>query len=459
MSHYKRYPKYKDSGAEWIGEVPAHWRVLRLEYIVSTHRENVAPDALNSVNVLHYSIPAVQETGGGNVEAGSTIDSNKLVVRCPQVLISKLNPRKGTVVAAAPNRDLLTVASTEFVPLVPQRGRSVIPFIAAVALSEPLRQLLESRVESVTRSHQRVAPEDILKARVAVPPIDEQAVIAAAIGCETARIDALIAKKTRFIELLKEKRQALITHAVTKGLDPNVKMKDSGVEWIGEVPEHWGTVQLGKVSTSRCDGPFGSGLKSEHYTESGVRVVRLQNIGSAEFNGRDAAFIGEDYWKSQLHGGHEVTAGDVLIAGLGDDNNLLGRACVAPCDLGTAMVKADCYRFRLGPLALPEYVALTLSATARHECGFLATGATRDRLTLTLAAARVIPLPHVEEQRKIVDTIKTQVAKIDRLDTKTEHSVALLKERRSAFITAAVTGQIDLRDAAPSTQRDASCNQ
>lgn len=449
MSHYKRYPAYKDSGVEWIGPVPEHWEIKRLEHVVSTHRENVAPDSLNPVNVLHFSIPAVQEIGGARVEAGSTIDSNKLIVRCPQVLISKLNPRKGTVIIADRDAELLTVASTEFVPLVPQHGRSVIPFIAALAVSEPLRQLLESRVESVTRSHQRVAPEDILKASVAIPPVDEQSAIAAALDCETARIDALIAKKTRFIELLKEKRQALITHVVTKGLDPNVKMKHSGVEWIGEVPEHWVMIALGKLAVSRCDGPFGSGLKSEHYRTEGVRVIRLQNIGWASFKDRDSAFIGHDHWTDVLGRGHDVLPGDLLVAGLGDERNPLGRSCVAPSGLGDALVKADCYRFRIdSKKALPEFLALSLSATARGECGFMATGATRDRLNLSLAASRIVALPPVDVQANIVEAIAQGTNRIDALSRKTELSIDLLKERRSAFITAAVTGQIDLREAA-----------
>lgn len=281
-----------------------------------------------------------------------------------------------------------------------------------------------------------------------LPPPAEQSAIAAALDRETARIDALIAKKTRFIELLKEKRQALITHAVTKGLDQNVRMKDSGVAWIGEVPEHWELAQLGKLSVSRCDGPFGSGLKSEHYTDSGVRVVRLQNIGWARFKAGDAAYIAFDYWQSELGGGHDAIPGDVLIAGLGDENNLLGRACVVPDDIGNAIVKADCYRFRVGPRVLPEYVALTLSATSRAECGFLATGATRDRLNLTLASARQIPVPPIEEQREIVAAVHRSATRLDELMAKVDCSIALLKERRSALITAAVTGQIDIREAA-----------
>lgn len=219
--------------------------------------------------------------------------------------------------------------------------------------------------------------------------------------------------------------------------------KDSGVEWLGEVPEHWVTIQLGKLSTSRCDGPFGSGLKSEHYVESGVRVVRLQNIGFAKFNGGDAAYISADYWREELGGGHDVLPGDVLVAGLGDENNPLGRACVVPPTIAPAMVKADCYRFRLSPHVNPEFVALALSATARTECGYLATGATRDRLNLTLASARKLALPPPPEQHAITAALDRETARIDALIAKKVRFIELLKEKRQALITRAVTKGLD----------------
>ena len=136
-------------------------------------------------------------------------------------------------------------------------------------------------------------------------------------------------EQRRLIELLKEKRQAVISHAVTKGLDPTAPMKDSGVEWLGQVPAHWRVLALGRITTAKCDGPFGSGLKSEHYTDEGVRVVRLQNIREDGFNDLDAAFIDPIYYSQEL-GDHDVRSGDILIAGLGDDRNTVGRACVAP---------------------------------------------------------------------------------------------------------------------------------
>jgi type I restriction enzyme S subunit len=309
------------------------------------------------------------------------------------------------------------------------------------------RGVFEESDSKATIAH--LPAEKFRQYRFAFPPLSEQSAIASHLDRETTRIDALVQKKTRFIELLREKRQALITRTVTKGLNPNVKMKDSGVEWLGAVPEHWDTMSLARVTLARCDGPFGSAIKSENYTDSGVRVIRLQNIGLGEFKDGDQAFLSPDYHFEVIGHSHDVQPGDLLIAGLGDENNPLGRTCLAPDTLGDAIVKADCYRFRVDQCkALPAFLALQLSATARVECGFISTGSTRERLNLGLAASRVIVLPPSSaEQSAIVEWVSKASARLDTLLYKTELSLTLLKERRSALITAAVTGQIDLREA------------
>ena len=194
---------------------------------------------------------------------------------------------------------------------------------------------------------------------------------------------------------------------------------------------------------------LGSVLHWAHRKE--IRHESLQALPglSGSFKDGNEAFISHQHWQDVLGCGHEVLPNDVLIGGLGDDKNPLGRACVAPANLGPAMVKADCYRFRLNTSrANPDFIALALSATARAECGYLATGATRDRLNLGLASARVVPLPPLNEQTEIVSSLNRDTARIDRLTEKTQRSIDLLKERRAAFITAAVTGQIDLRESA-----------
>ena len=436
MSHYKPYPAYRNSGVEWIGQVPEHWEVKRLEYVVTTHRESVASHDLASLEVLHYSIPAVQETGGGVVEDGAAIDSNKLVVRCPQVLISKLNPRKNTVVIADADPDRLTVASTEFVPLLPQSGRSTLGFIASLVTSAHLRQLLESRVESVTRSHQRVLPEDITKAILAIPPIDEQTYITAQLDRETTRIDALIAKKTRFIELLKEKRQALITHAVTKGLDPNVKMKDSGVEWLGEVPEHWKVTAIKRLSPV-CRGASPRPIDDPKYfdDEGQYGWVRISDVSASD------GYLYQTEQKlsdlgSSLSVKLPIESLFLSIAGS------VGKPCISKID---ACIHDGFVYFPF--LKIDPMWLFRVFETKRPFVGLGKLG-TQLNLNTETVGGIYIGLPPMVEIESILAEITTQTARIESLVSKTQRSIDLLKERRAAFITAAVTGQIDLRESA-----------
>jgi type I restriction enzyme, S subunit len=231
-------------------------------------------------------------------------------------------------------------------------------------------------------------------------------------------------------------------HCARRRFKPYPAYKDSGVEWVREIPAHWVSLALSRVSVSRCDGPFGSSLKSEHYSNEGVRVVRLQNIGWAEFSGSDEAYIDDAYAK-QL-GDHSVVADDLLIAGLGDEGHPVGRACTAPQNIEPAMVKADCFRFRLDQRRLTsQFAAYQLSATASATAGLLSTGSTRSRINLTATAARKITLPPIQEQEIITGFLDRETARIDALVAKKEQLIALLQERRTALITRAITKGLD----------------
>lgn len=275
-----------------------------------------------------------------------------------------------------------------------------------------------------------------------LPPPDEQASIAAALDRETARIDALIQKKTRFIELLKEKRQALITHAVTKGLDPNVKMKDSGVEWLGEVPEHWSSVPIKYMALERnslfLDGDW---IESKDISTDGIRYITTGNVGEGVYKEQGSGFISEETFHAL--GCTEVYGGDVLVSRL---NNPIGRACMVP-DLGVRVVTSvDNVIFRPDSKFNKKFIVYLFSSEEyfKHTSN-LARGATMQRISRGLLGNIRVATPSIEEQTQIARFLDHETARIDALIGKAEQSITLLKERRAAFITAAVTGQIDLR--------------
>ncbi|NEB55785.1 hypothetical protein G3I48_26430 [Streptomyces griseus] len=263
---------------------------------------------------------------------------------------------------------------------------------------------------------------------VALPPAEEQRLIANYLDRETARIDTLIEEQKRLIGLFRERRDSAWTASY------------ESAQRLGR------PVNVRRVIESIADGPFGSSLTSAHYSNEGARVIRLGNIGVNEFRDGDAAFIPLEY-ADELEA-HAVEQGDVVVAGLGDDKMPLGRAAVVPA-IGPAIVKADCYRVRPNALVSADYLAWIMSAPqTRSQIMRLARGATRARLNTKVVQQVEIPLPDLDVQHMLVARSAAETEKIDALVAETERFIELSRERRSALITAAVTGQIDVREAA-----------
>jgi type I restriction enzyme S subunit len=463
----KPYPAYKPTATEWLGKLPKHWKAKRLKAAATcwvSNVDKVAAEDEEPVRLCNYTDVYYHDHITPNMGLMETTASSDEIrqfgLRLGDVVITKDSEEwsdiavPALVVESAPD----LVCGYHLGIVRPDKAELLGAFVLRVFQATSVNQQFQVAATGVTRYG--LPKSAIGEALVPFPPLDEQHAIASFLDRETARIDSLVAKKRTLIERLKERRTALIMRTVTRGLPPDIacaagldqhpRLKSSGIEWLGDVPEHWGVLALSRVTVSRCDGPFGSGLKSEHYTEDeGVRVVRLQNIRFAAFDDSDVAFISPDYYREL--GDHDVLVGDVLIAGLGDQNNPVGRACVAPVGLGPAMVKADCFRFRLDPArVLPTYVALHLSAMAYALAGALATGTTRARMNLSGTAARIIALPPLPEQAGIIKFLDGETVMIDGMVAKIETAIDRLLEYRSALITAAVTGKIDVRGTSPS---------
>lgn len=448
---YKPYPTYKDSGVEWLGDVPENWEAISLKRVLLEslmYGANEASDDDTPDNPRFVRITDINSDGSLRED---TFRSLPLSVAEPYLLKEGdvLLARSGATVGKSfIYKDSWGICCFAGYLIRARLNLNLMkPFyLYACCQSSFYWQYINS--EQIQATIQNVSAERYGNFILPLPPIEEQTAIAAFLDRETAKIDTLLKKQERLIELLQEKRTALISHAVTKGLNPDAPMKDSGVPWLGEVPEHWKILPLARITSSRCDGPFGSGLKSEHYTDEGARVIRLQNIRKGLFDDSDSAYIDLKYFQQDLLL-HEVRRGDLLIAGLGDTNNTVGRACVAPLGIEPALVKADCFRFRLKTnQAESEFVALQLTAGAEATAGYLATGSTRSRIPLSVMSSRKIVLPPINEQKATLQYIWQLQDKIDTLIAKARRTIDLLKERRTALISAAVTGKIDVRDAA-----------
>lgn len=322
-------------------------------------------------------------------------------------------------------------------------GRVDSRFLNYQVRSEPAIAEWRRRSYGIQPSRWRLYWERMSSAKLPLPPLDTQRRIADMLDAETARIDTLIAKNQRALELLDLRFWSWAESVTHRGLAKATSTNSHAV-W-GEHPSHWSITTLGRAAESMVDGPFGSSLTSAHYSDTGRQVIRLGNIGRGQFKNEARAFIPEDHYKALSS--HEVRSGDLVMGGLGDEASdaPVGRACVVPEGFGSGIVKADCYRIRLLRHLEHEFAAWALSS--RSQLAYAASkarGATRPRLNLQLASELPLPVPPLTEQRAIVSEIADRVDQSREIRAKVDRQQELLRLRRRALITAAVTGEIDV---------------
>ena len=438
IRRFEPYPAYKDSGVEWLGEIPVSWKVERADSFLRYDKTQIEPSEISDELVFHYSIPSIQETGDGQLEPPSGIDSAKLRIEGERLLVSKLNPRKGVVLIAA-EQDVPTLCSTEFVPF--EARSSDLRWAMYMFMAESTRQRLSAVVRSATRSHQRAEVPEIAKMWHGVPPLPEQRAIAAFLDRETAQIDSLIATKERLIELLQEKRTAVITRAVTKGLDPTAPMKDSGVEWLGEIPAHWAVKRIKNISRFVTSGSRGW---AEHYVDEGAIFLRIGNLrtDSVDLDLSDVQHVSPP---PGTEGGRtRVRAGDVVIS----ITALIGAVGVVPAGMLTGFVNQHLALVRLSSEdSSPRWLAYcVLSRVGQEQLQGNLYGGTKDGLNLDDIRSTIVLMPAKGEQDRLIDTLDRNGTEVDALIAKVRIAIDRLKEFRTALISAAVTGKIDVRE-------------
>ena len=452
LADLKPYPEMRDSGVEWLGEIPANWEIRRVRTVARVL--NGATPSTSTPAYWDGDILWITPEDLGRLTTRYISDSARRITRMGYASC-------GTSLAPAHSLAISTrapighIGILERAACVNQGCRLLIPdddVHAEYLYYELLAVRSELEALGQGSTFVELSAGKLSGFALALPPLTEQAAIVRFLDHVDRRIRRYIRAKQKLIALLEEQKQTMIHHAVIGLIDvrtgqPYPAYKSSGVEWLGSIPATWEVVTLRRVALDRCDGPFGSGLKSSHYTDRGIRVVRLQNIGHGEFRGSDAAFVSPEHYSSL--GDHSVVSGDVLIAGLGDDNHPAGRACVAPENIIPAMVKADCFRFRLNQDRVqPQFAALQLTATATVASAALSTGATRQRTNLQATSGRAIGIPSIPEQNLIVEYVSAKVSDIRGGQAAIQEEIDLLHEYRTRLIADVVTGRIDVRVAA-----------
>lgn len=450
MSQYKPYAVYKDSGVEWLGRVPEHWSVKRLRYTVALN-PRVRSDLLEATDLEVSFLPmeAIGEDGSLDLELTrlvADVRSGYSYFENGDVVFAKVTPcfenGKGALM-----RELQSAAgfgSTELTVLRPNPGVADAGYINQIVRGSVFRGFGTGAMTGAG-GLKRVPDEFARNFPVSIPGLKEQRAIAANLDREVARIDALIEKKSTFIELLREKRQALITHAVTKGLDPNAKMKESGVQWLGEVPGHWTVAPLKRLISSIGQG-WSPECEARVPEDSEWGVVKVGCVNGGVFRSNESKVLPADMTpRPEL----ALKAGDVLVS-RANTRELVGSCAVVPRDHPHLMLCDKLYRIGPGEQVLPEFLAALINVHGRRAVEVEATGASSSMVNIAQSVILdlVVAVPDRDEQREIIGRVAIAVARIELLRDKTERSIALLKERRGALITAAVTGQIDLREVA-----------
>ena len=436
-----RYPKYKDSGVEWLGEVPEHWERRQLKTVASISYGIGEPPPYKD-----EGIPLIRAT---NVNAGR-ITPEGLVCVDPNDIPAKrivwLQTGDIIVVRSGAYTGDSAIILDEHVPCIAGfdmvlRARGCLPkFVQYVLLSSYMKDA-QIDLERMRAAQPHLNAEELGSCFLLLPPLEDQIRVMVFLDRETAKIDALIAEQERLIELLKEKRRAVISHAVTKGLNSDAPMNDSGVEWIGKAPAHWDVQPLKYVS--KMKGRLGwQGLRADEYTEDGPFLVTSEHFTNDQIDWNRCYHVSPERYAMAPE--IQLRDCDLLIM---KDGAAMGKLAYVDCLPGAACLNSHLLLFRpLNGRFENRFLYYVLGGqgfrTYMHQTR---TGTTFFGISQESIGSFTFALPPISEQRQILDFLNREMFKIDELTSEATRAIDLLQERRTALISAAVTGKIDVR--------------
>jgi type I restriction enzyme S subunit len=452
-----KYPQYKDSGVAWLGEVPAQWSVNKVKTVIKTIESGVSVNAIDtpageaSIGVLKTS--CVYDGTFRYEENKAVLEEEVSRVACPvqknAIIVSRMNTpalvgAAGLVKESRPNL---------FLPdrLWQVHLQDCSPdFVHYWTLSQAYRCQVEIACSGASSSMQNLGQDQFKSFWIPLPTFSEQSTIAAFLDRETAKIDTLIAEQEKLLALLAEKRQATISHAVTRGLDPDTPRRDSGIPWLGEVPAHWDVVRLkflASVQTGIAKGKDTTGKST-----ISVPYLRVANVQDGHLALDEIAVI--DIEPEQLNR-YRLQPGDVLM-NEGGDFDKLGRGAIWNGEVEDCIHQNHVFAVR--PYGVSPQWLNQITGSGYAQFYFMGRSKQSTNLA-SISSTNIMELPVVlpptEEQAVILRFIEDQGKTFDALLAAARHATGILKERRSALIAAAVTGQIDVRCATVETPEEA----
>ncbi len=436
-SKYKAYPEYKNFGVEFLGDLPTSWNVMRGKFVFSEfgERSTTGRETLLSVSEYYGVKPRSDVIPDGDFlsRAKSLIDYK----RCEKndlVMNIMLAWKRGLGVTK--HDGIVSPAYSVF----RFNERANPDYMHYLLRTDTYIGYFKTRSTGVIDSRLRLYPESFGGVPIVLPPIDQQKKIANFLDHETAKIDTLIEKQQKLIKLLKEKRQAVISHAVTKGLNPIAPMRDSGVEWLGKVPEHWGVKKFKFLCEKIIAGPFGSSIKKDMYVKNGYKIYGQEQVIPNNFTIGDYYISERDYLELARY---TTSENDILISCVGT----FGKIAVFPNGAEPGIINPRLIKAKIYKHHNPYYIReLLKSEMVYKQFELLSRGGTMGVINIAILNEILTSVPPESEQSEIVIYINQQKENFSNLIAKTNKAIELLQERRTALILAAVTGKIDVRN-------------
>ncbi len=427
---FPRYPEYKDSGVDWLGTMPKHWGLKPLWALFRrTKRTGYEEEQLLSVYRDHGVVPKASREDNNNKPSEDL--SPYQLVRVGDLAINKMKAWQGSV-AISKHQGIVSPAYYVYESINDEVPR----FLHYLMRSPRYVTGYLSLSKGIRVNQWDLEPQYHSRMPILLPPKEEQQIIAAFLDLETAKIDALIVEQEQLIALLKEKRQAVISHAVTKGLNPDAPMKDSGIKWLGEIPAHWNVGALKRFATV---------IDCKHHTvqflDEGLPIASIRELRNDRIELADAKLTSPAEWDF-LREDRIPKRGDLIFC----RNASVGAVGYVDFDEPFCMGQDVCL---IRPDSASRFMHFQLtSPLIRNQIDALLIGATIRRANVEEIRGLLVVHPPVEEQEEIAKFLENEVKQFDLFSDSAATAIELLKERRSTLISATVTGKIDVRGSA-----------
>jgi len=441
MSKYKRYERYKDLGIEWIGEIPEHWEITKLKYICSES----AVYGLNesAENYVEEGVRFIRTTdidNKGNLDnsmGGVFLPEEKVkgyILKTGDLLVSRSGSLGTSLYFDEDKYGKCSYAG--YLVKFRANSKNCPKFLFYFSKSNIFYIQIQLALVSSTISN--FNGNKYANMILPLPSYYEQKAISNFLDQKTAEIDGLIADKEKLIELLQEKRQAIITEAVTKGLNPNVRLKDSGIEWIGEIPEHWEVTKV-KYYYDVCLGKMIQS-NQEDYSDTLEYYLCAINV---TWDGIDISNLKEMWFSNEDKKKYSIKSGDLIVCEGGD----VGRASIWDGRVENCYIQNAVHRVREKKNSLNKYLYYWLYFL-KHAgyIDLICNKATIMHYTYEKFLNTILVIPHLGEQQEIINYLDEKIEEINSLKKEIEQQIQNLKEYRQSLISETVTGKIDVRE-------------